>query len=213
VVPGFAPQAETPVRGAGAYDLRFANVDEQLLLWVNGKLIEFNEPTAYEYEKLFGERAEEIPRSGDRDRGDLAPAAIGARDATLTVDRLHLSRDIYYIAATDESQREKRELTDYPYGSNYTRIRTTPEMWDAFRGRDEAVFPLHGGEYFVMGDNSPASLDARLWYPRGGPGGAYLDESLLIGKAVFVYWPHAWWSVPGTPIPLWPNVRDMRLVR
>ncbi|MEX2170489.1 MAG: signal peptidase I [Pirellulales bacterium] len=212
-VVGFAPQAETSIDGAGEHQLRFAHVDEQLLLWVDGDLIEFSDSTAYDYEKLFGDRQDEIPGTSASDPGDLAPAAIGARNATLTADRLHLARDIYYIAANDGSQDEKRLLTDYPRGSDYAKIRLTPQLWDEFRGRDEAIFPLRSKEYFVMGDNSPYSLDARLWYPRGGPGGSYLDENLLIGKAVFVYWPHSWWSVPYTPIPLWPNFRDMRLVR
>lgn len=212
-VAGFAPQAETPIRGAGEHQLRFAHVDEQLLLWVDGDLIEFSEPTAYDYEKLFGDRKEEIPRTSDRDMGDLAPAAIGARGAKLAVDRLHLSRDIYYIAATASTTGTKRALTDYPPRIPYSEVRSSPHMWPTvFPERDEAIFPLQSHEYFVMGDNSPASLDARLWSDTG-PGGAYLDGNLLIGKAVFVYWPHSWLSVPYTPIPLWPNFRDMRLVR
>jgi signal peptidase I len=71
-----------------------------------------------------------------------------------------------------------------------------------------------------MGDNSPASLDARLWLGGnarnpGHPGGAYLERRMLIGKALCVYWPHSWSRIPGTPIPvpLFPNFADMRLVR
>jgi signal peptidase I len=215
-VADFAPQAETPVIGPGEYKLRFANVDEQLHLWVDGDLIDFNESTAYDYVKLFGDRQDEIPRASNADGGDLAPAGIGGRGATLTVDRLHLSRDIYYIAADSRTYRAKGALTDYPAGIHYSLVRSSPAAWpEVFPLRDEVVFPLRLQEYFVLGDNSPSSLDARLWFPQGGgcPGGNYLDANLLIGKAVFVYWPHSWWSVPGTPIPLWPNFRDMRLVR
>jgi signal peptidase I len=70
-----------------------------------------------------------------------------------------------------------------------------------------------------MGDNSPASLDSRLWRGQeslphpGQPGGPYLERRLLIGKALCVYWPHAWYHIPGTPIPVFPNFADMRLVR
>ena len=29
------------------------------------------------------------------------------------------------------------------------------------------------------------------------PGGAYLDERLMTGEAVCVFWPHSWGSIPG----------------
>ncbi|MEQ8838160.1 MAG: S26 family signal peptidase, partial [Lacipirellulaceae bacterium] len=80
-------------------------------------------------------------------------------------------------------------------------------------------FPVDEEQFFVMGDNSPFSQDARLW--KGGsrsgdsvPGGAYLDRRLLIGKAVCVFWPHSWGSIPGLrKLPGFPNFSDMRLVR
>ena len=78
-------------------------------------------------------------------------------------------------------------------------------------------FPLGKDQFFVMGDNSAESSDARLW-GRDHPGqvrGQYLERRLLIGKALTVYWPHSWNRIPGTPIPfpLFPNFQDMRLVR
>ena len=95
-----------------------------------------------------------------------------------------------------------------------------PSLWDLFSERHHVDFPLSEDQFFVMGDNSPESSDARLWLggdPRTGgkPGGAYLERRLLIGKALCVYWPHSWNRIPGTPIPfpLFPNVEDMRLVR
>jgi len=56
---------------------------------------------------------------------------------------------------------------------------TQPE--ELVRPRDE--YRLAGDEYFVMGDNSPASSDSRRWQHPGVP------ESYLIGKAFFVFWP------------------------
>jgi hypothetical protein len=94
-----------------------------------------------------------------------------------------------------------------------------PERWRVFATRRSLKFPLREDQYFVMGDNSAESADARLW-SRGSedggiPGGDYLERRLLIGKALCVYWPHSWNRVPGTPIPfpLFPNFGDMRLVR
>jgi hypothetical protein len=46
------------------------------------------------------------------------------------------------------------------------------------------------------------------------PGGPYLDRRLLIGKAVSVFWPHSWGSIPFLKmLPGFPNFGDMRIVR
>ena len=93
-----------------------------------------------------------------------------------------------------------------------------PSTWRLFDERRKVEFPLGKDQFFVMGDNSAESADARIWRDgnRGGrPGGAYLERQLLIGKALCVYWPHSWNRIPGTPIPfpMFPNFADMRLVR
>ncbi|MCK4374988.1 MAG: hypothetical protein KAX19_06645, partial [Candidatus Brocadiae bacterium] len=44
-------------------------------------------------------------------------------------------------------------------------------------------YELGEGEYFVLGDNSPASSDSRRWARPGVP------QENLIGKAFFVFWP------------------------
>ena len=104
-------------------------------------------------------------------------------------------------------------------GSVLARLPYDPSLWDIFYDRRHVDFPLADDQFFVMGDNSAASSDARLWrgdFGRGGkPGGDYLERRLLIGKALCVYWPHSWNRIPGTPIPfpLFPNFADMRLVR
>ena len=66
-------------------------------------------------------------------------------------------------------------------------------------------FKLEKNEYFVLGDNSPASHDSRLWSNKGiGINGksvyrpGIVPHDYLVGKAVFVYWPS------GFEIP-WPT--------
>src|SRR5262245_59689527 len=45
--PEFAPKANTSIHSPGTYEVSFANVDEQLFLWVNGHAVDFNGPTTY----------------------------------------------------------------------------------------------------------------------------------------------------------------------
>ncbi len=216
----YTPKAKISFKGLGKHHVGFANVDDQLLLWVDGKSIAFDSDTGYDAEKIFGDRSNIVPLTSDKDLGDLAPAGVGARDAKLVVTRLQLWRDLYYIADSWDRIRPGEPVTDFsPFDYDLLKLPTTPSMWGRWKQRQHADFNLNDEQLFVMGDNSAESSDARLWFngdPRGShPGGAYMDRRLLIGKALCVYWPHSWNRIPGTPIPfpLFPNVTDMRLVR
>jgi len=80
-------------------------------------------------------------------------------------------------------------------------------------------------EFFVLGDNSPQSLDGRAWVA-AAPTLRLHDENgtpqytlgtvpryNLIGRALFVYWPSGY-RIPGlTGLPIIPNVGKMRLIR
>jgi signal peptidase I len=210
----FAPKAKTSIARPGSYRIGFSNVDDQLLLWVDGEPVEFDASTAYDVSKVFGDRREIIPHTSDEDPGDLAPARIGASNAKLAVDRLQLWRDIYYIAPA--AMEPIRDLALGTY--ELSQLHYTPSQWDRYKNRHYVDFPLHDDQFFVMGDNSAESSDARLWGDADAQGeihGQYLERRLLIGKALSVYWPHSWNRIPGTPIPfpLFPNFEDMRLVR
>ena len=77
-----------------------------------------------------------------------------------------------------------------------------------FRSRErdpkKDSFELLDDQFFALGDNSPASSDARGWV-----GHHYVERENLVGKALFVYWPHSWWS----PIPFLPNFKRMGFIR
>jgi signal peptidase I len=222
-VADFAPAAETTIKSPGKYRVALSNFDDELRLWVDGSPVKFDKSTEYDVDNVFGGRDKIIPKTSDTDPGDLAPVGIGARGTKLAVTRLQVWRDIYYIA--DSWKRNANDVvTDFrhPFVLNQEVLQLPfdPTMWERFRERNQVDFPLGEDQFFVMGDNSPASSDARLWLngdPRTGgtPGGAYLERQMLIGKALCVYWPHSWNRVPGTPIPfpLFPNFEDMRLVR
>jgi len=72
---------------------------------------------------------------------------------------------------------------------------------------------LDKDQFLVLGDNSPRSRDSRLWEQDGFE--YYVSRDLLLGKALLIYWPHAWDHIPGTniPFPLFPNFSRMRLIR
>lgn len=238
----FAPTAETSLSSTGDFRLLYANVDDQLMLWVNDKLIKFgdgNGAAEFDADAVFGERKNAIPKTSEDDPGDLSPVGIGARGASLTVTHLEVLRDIYYISArADDYAVPPRWYgpgyhTDYerwdfpaelPDGSQQDPLSSErqlfrdPSTWDRFLTRHSREFPVEDKQYFVMGDNSPESLDCRLWKRgndlKGIPGGAYLDERLMTGEAAFVFWPHSWGSIPGLKkLPGFPNFWDMRIVR
>ena len=226
----FGPKAKTSIHVPGQYDLLFANVDDRLLLWIDDELVDFGD-TTYQPEQIFADRAAMIPATSEDDPGDLAPAGVGARNAALTVSRLRIKRDIYYVATSwrdDYNQSDYEPLsraveladgTRMPALQNVEQLFVDPSTWPRLLKRQKRNFEVKDAQLFVMGDNSPESLDCRLWYSnqgrRGGvPGGPYLDQRLLIGKAVFVFWPHSWGGVPGIPVlPGFPNFGDMRIVR
>jgi signal peptidase I len=226
---GFPLTASTGLNSPGNYHLLFTNVDDQLLLWVDDTLVDFGD-TSYDASQLYGGRSNIYPRSGDDRGGDLAPVGIGARGASLTISRLQVMRDIYYVATNPQ---------DSPHDPEYTRIGSAahladgttvppidsqrqlfsnPKNWPRFGTRRHRDFPISDKQYFVCGDNSPESADCRLWKSstpsRGIPGGSYLDQRLLTGKAVCVFWPHSWGGIPGLPkLPGFPNFGDIRIVR
>ncbi len=62
---------------------------------------------------------------------------------------------------------------------------------------------LKDDQLFPLGDNSPQSSDARMWQEH-----FRASATLLIGKALLIYWPHPWYR----PIPYLPNFKRMRLI-
>lgn len=214
-VADFKPTASTSIQ-RGKHRVMFANVDDALLLWVDDNLVEFDQPTTFDWQSLFGNRMTAAPQTSKDDMGDLAPARIGTQDASIGIDRLRVYRDIYYIAADYGKSHPLvgNVVTDY-LSSPPTDVLSNPEQWDLIAKRRPIEFPIATDQFFVMGDNSPQSSDARLWnQPQGDvqsgvrfqPGGNYLERQLLVGRAISVVWPHPWNYVI-------PSLTDMRRIR
>jgi signal peptidase I len=208
----FHPKGQTVVRGAGNHQVAFANIDRQLTLWVDGSAVPFDSDTSYE------PLGNETPQSGDDDPGDLAPAGIGSQGADMRVSHLRLWRDIYYIAAADGGPLSDYRDSVVPRMSFDQLIEffSTPAKWNSpgdaspFDQRQPVEFELFADQFFVLGDNSPFSQDARVWNAE-----RFVSRDLLIGKAMFVFWPHSFNQIPGTPIPFpfFPNFARMGFIR
>jgi signal peptidase I len=80
-------------------------------------------------------------------------------------------------------------------------------------------FFLEKDQFFVLGDNSPNSEDARLW-DRPGVANKGLPEyregtvprDYLVGKALFVYWPSGFKPFDEFPFGIIPNIGRMRFI-
>jgi signal peptidase I len=197
-----ARASSTPMKGAGTYDVRFANVDDRLCLWIDDKLVEFDAATEYAPPAYLG--------PGDT---DLVPVGIAAKNVDLVVSRLLLERDTYYRAdaIVDRAGRTApMEQKEYDGTPRLAQLLHNPRAWyDEYQNAaKEAEFnKLGDDEFFVLGDNSPRSKDSRLWSnARRARNRHAVPRTALVGKAFYVYWPH---GIPfmnggrGYALPLW----------
>ncbi|MEZ6046599.1 MAG: signal peptidase I [Planctomycetaceae bacterium] len=182
--------AETSVVSGGAYNIRFANVDNRLVLWVDDSLVDFDQPLTFD--------PAGFPGPQERDR---TPIGIAAKGVDLTVSDMVIKRDIYYRAdAERRNPGVPRDRTIKGMGesdsTNLYTHRADPETWWKIyiHNNDEYFLEfarLADDEYFVMGDNSPRSKDSRLWEnDRLAAHRHAVKESALVGKAFYIFWPH-----------------------
>jgi signal peptidase I len=181
--------AQTRLKGSGRHSISFANVDQRLCLWIDDSLVEFDGKTEF--------LPAAHPGPGDV---DLAPVGIAAHGCQVKVSQLLLQRDVYYRSDAETVEGKQYEyggLTNYNNEDNYIKLRHLlydPQQWydELISKRAVARFDALGpDEFFMMGDNSPASLDGRLWpNTRRRKNRHAVPRSALVGKAFFVYWPH-----------------------
>jgi signal peptidase I len=151
----------TPLNRKGTYQLRFANVDERLTLWVDNRL-----PFADTHKVDYS-----APRRRGPTGNDLEPASIGVRGAGVSVKKLKLWRDTYYTVDASGADASLSGADDW----------SDPKSWESLRQLHGKTLYVQPDHYLCLGDNSPKSSDGRSW--------GLVPKRLLLGRAMLVYYP------------------------
>jgi signal peptidase I len=152
----------TALKKKGTYRIRFANVDQRLVVWVDGDL-PFDDGVAYP-----GPGPKEL---GPRKKNDLdEPAGIGVHKAAVKIDKVRLFRDTYYTVGDSPSSPDVSGL-DF----------TDPSTWNGLKDPPLMTMYVQPDHFLCLGDNSPESSDGRSW--------GTVPRRLLLGRALMVYYP------------------------
>lgn len=229
--------ANTNVRAGGKHRIRFANVDDSLVLWVDGRTVMWS-PSGNLLSEAYLPFGSRLPKSFPSNPLDAAPIAIGVQGGGAEIIRAQAFRDIYYIAHGNRNQ----ALFDYQDVLGAMRATSTPENNDRYaREVHNSTVAELTQKMSQEGLNRNAVLsNPNLWacgpmaksrqtvefplkndeyFPMGDNSAASSDarswsehhqpERLFIGRAVMVFWPHYW----NAPVPFLPNVQRMGLIR
>jgi signal peptidase I len=206
-------EAKLDFAGAGPLMVELANVDYQVTLRVNGRNLIQTTPEQYspnvaELLSLHRERERLIDRrAGDeaiRSVFGVPRVELSAERQSCEISHLSLWRDVYYTP-------------HYYEGGSYGALE---------HGSPERPIKLHlrakdvENEYFVLGDNSVLSGDARRWIESVDLPAEELrtqsgcvPERFLLGKAFFVYWPAGYRPYAPTVPGIIPNFGELRFIR
>ncbi|MDR1923388.1 MAG: S26 family signal peptidase [Planctomycetaceae bacterium] len=214
--------AQTPIRKAGSYDVMFCNIDEELRLIVDGNEIDFGKKNRYD---KCCDAEGVLNRNRPPTERDLRPVRIGAKNAALDIRQIRVWRDMYYIAC-DEINRSHCDLLESPLhfvhdispNGSYSNddiekavnwFFSHKEYWRTLGRTRRVEFKLDKNQFLMLGDNSAKSKDSRLWTEDRIP--HYVDRNMLIGEALYVYWPHGL-QVGKTHFAIIPNFKKMRRI-
>lgn len=216
------------------YDIAISHADFRVTVRVDGRMVLRTSDDDYDASYDMLKRRIAVAHTTPIPTPEVR---IFARSGRLQLRHVKLMRDVYYTM---------QGLADIPPGpmGDYARQLNTlshmPHPRDKIQGRDHGWgvtgykitlrrFQDHPelDEFFVLGDNSPQSLDSRGWTSAAPTLRLYKDDDLnqplyqlgtvprynMMGKALFVYWP-AGFRIPGLAgLPVIPNAGKMRLIR
>lgn len=194
---------DSPLPAGNVTNLEFWHVDQTLQLWIEDRLIARGEYDWTPAERIAGTLKMTISDLMKQANPLLLepkycePKAWWEFAGTpVTLYRVRMDRDIFYepgqIGVHGRTGATIPALATHPNST----LTTSPD------------------QFFVCGDNSPSSLDGRLWssvnpWVKGiEPTVGVVHRDLLIGKAFFVYFPAPQWPL-GLPMP---DVGKMRWI-
>ena len=183
------PKNGSPVR------VELTNVDYEVTLLIDGKEAARTTPNNYKPDvpRLLADYKANVQQP-------LPTVEITAANQTASLSHIGLWRDIYYI---------NRQI---PGGSGWL-------YWGTPSKLPDSIMRLGPDEFFVLGDNSLISGDARYWHvPIDLPAdrlqvqAGRVPARFMLGRAFFVYWPAGYRPLGWGP-GLAPDFGDMRFIR
>ena len=150
------------------HHVRFANVDRNLLVWLNGKLI-FGSGVGYE-----------PPVSSGPTGNDFEPASFAAEGIACELTEVKLWRDSYYTSRDNPSSPDQ-DVSDWTVPPDWNPDRPLPEPLRALQWLPSRILRVPLEHYLCLGDNSANSSDSRSW--------GTVPRRLLLGRALLIYWP------------------------
>jgi len=231
------PASIGALRPGRGHKVALTNVDFRVTLWLDDRPIlvsrdrtpdtPVGDRTKYPMDyRLLKQRLERARAQVGAVKVPQPKVKIAAAGGPCRLRHVGLMRDVYYTSPKFQHDPASGPDGDFARGSG---VQQGQPGW----GVDGHPITLEKDDdhpdldqFFVLGDNSPSSLDGRLWtsaavtlrltdkktgervYQLGT-----VPRYSLIGKAIFVYWP-AGFCIPGLPrLPILPNVGSMRLIR
>jgi signal peptidase I len=198
----------TPLRAGRVTNVEFWHVDQAMRLFINQR-----EVLSLEYEWTPIERLENATGYEDDNAVHAATRRMirkpelrwSFEGSPTTLHRVRVDRDLYYRYPEDGSRfGELAELS--PEGHGYG---THPDF----------LATLGPDHFYMLGDNSQASLDSRLWGRPHPLIAENIDDSpfvvhrkLLLGKAWVVYFP-APYPITADGWPIIPDFGRLRYIR
>jgi len=206
-----------PIQSGVFTNLDFWHADQALSVFVNEKRIAHGEydwtpaeriqfSLGLSLDQVFSEKDNLLAR---RERYVQCQPRLEFDGGAFTLSHTALYRDIHYQAGNYQPLADG--TPSVPAGAPHSRANQPSAST-----HPRQPHYLAEGEYFFCGDNSPQSLDARLWeapYPWSAKleskTGVVSRES-LIGRAFVVYWPGLYWKYGVLPIFDTGRVRQVR---
>ena len=203
-------EAKLDLSAGSDAQVEFQNVDYQVRLRINGRDVVVSTPEQYgpDVDALLAEyRRKGHSMSAVSDPDGARPAvSISAQGQVASINHLSLWRDGYYTPAL----------------GNAEVLHASPARPIHLHraGEKDKNGQVCDNEYFVLGDNSILSSDARVWtrdvqlrptedlYAQSG----CVPERFLLGKAFFVYWPAGFRPFSSNMPGIIPNFGAMRFI-